>query len=94
MKIAKNMIYYYAVFRLTKLLILQSFEEKKGDKKNLAWSLVSTSSRVRIDFKVPPTDRGDFKFILIDKDCLLNNPEICIINYSFHFEFDFFKMIN
>ena len=34
-------------------------------------------------------DRGNFRIVLIENDCLSNNPETRVINYAFIFEFNF-----
>ena len=46
----------------------------------LTQSLIFMSLQVRVKFKVPLTDKGDFKFILIDKYCQSNNPKTRTIN--------------
>ena len=56
-----------------------------GDVKNLAQSLVFSSFCVRINFKMTSLDRGYFRFIPIEKNCLLNNSETHIINCVFYF---------
>ena len=78
--------------RDSKLLIYYLLKE--GDVENLIRSLVSPSSRIRVNFKEPPLNRGYFRFILINKDYSLNNLETRVINYLFHFELNSFKMMN